>query len=67
MSFSIPINRHQFSRRRFLHGTGVAMALPWLESVPVWGQETLTKADVPTAAPKRLAVMFMANGVNAKY
>jgi hypothetical protein len=60
-------NRHQFSRRRFLHGAGVVMALPWLESVPVWGVEPLTKQGLPAAGPKRLAVMFMANGINQKY
>ncbi len=43
------------------------MALPWLESLPVWGAEPLTKAGVPAAGPKRLAVLFMANGVNPKY
>ena len=44
-------NSRELSRRRFLRGTGVVMALPWLESLPVWGAE-------PTAArprPKRLA------------
>lgn len=45
-------------RRLFLKGTGVAMCLPWLESLPVWGRETTT---VP---PKRFAVLFMANGVH---
>jgi hypothetical protein len=30
---------HQFSRRAFLRGTGVSMALPWMESVNVWGDE----------------------------
>jgi len=34
------------------------MALPWLESLPVWGAEPMA------APPKRLAVLFMANGVN---
>ena len=29
--------RHRASRRTFLRGAGVTMALPWLESVPVWG------------------------------
>jgi hypothetical protein len=43
------------------------MALPWLESVPVWGAEPLTKAGEPAATPRRLAVLFMANGVNQKY
>ena len=60
-------NPRQFSRRRFLHGAGVVMALPWLESIPVWGAEPLTKQGLPAAGPKRLAVMFMANGINQKY
>ena len=59
--------QHRLSRRKFLRGAGVVMALPWLESVPVWGEETVTKAGDPAAAPKRLAVPFMANGVNPKY
>ena len=29
--------RHRISRRTFLRGVGVTMALPWLESIPVWG------------------------------
>src|SRR5262245_7186511 len=48
---------NSISRRMFLRGAGVTMALPWLESVPVWG------ADAP-AAPKRFAALFMACGVN---
>jgi hypothetical protein len=57
----------QISRRRLLRGAGVVMALPWLESIPVWGAEPLSKDGTPTATPKRLAVLFMANGVNQKY
>ena len=53
-------NSQELSRRRFLRGTGVVMALPWLESLPVWGAEPMTAA----AAPKRLAILFMGNGVN---
>ena len=53
-------NRAQLSRRRFLRGTGVVMALPWLESLPVWGAQPLCAA----ATPRRLAILFMANGVN---
>src|SRR5262249_11478345 len=52
-------NSRELSRRRFLRGTGVVMALPWLESLPVWGAELES-----TAAPKRLAIPFMGNGVN---
>jgi hypothetical protein len=55
------------SRRRMLHGAGVAMALPWLESIPVWGAEPLTTGDEPAPPPRRLAVLFMANGINQKY
>jgi uncharacterized protein DUF1552 len=67
MSTPLPGHRPQFSRRRFLRGAGVVMALPWLESLPVWGAEPLTKQGLPAAAPKRLAVLFMANGINQKY
>ena len=56
--------RYQISRRRFLHGAGVMMALPWLESIPVWGAETMKPDGMPAAVPKRLAVLFMSNGVN---
>ena len=48
----------RFNRRTFLCGAGVTMALPWLESIPVWGSPT------DAAPPKRFAALFMANGVN---
>ncbi len=51
------------SRRTVLRGVGVAMALPWLESIPVWGAVN----DAATGAsplPKRLGVLFQANGIN---
>ena len=54
-------NRHQVSRRRFLHGAGVMMALPWLESVPVWGAQPM-RCQAPRR--RRLAILFMGNGVN---
>jgi len=50
-------------RRTFLRGVGVTMALPWLESVPVWGADTVTKAGV-APLPKRFAALFMGCGVN---
>lgn len=52
------------SRRTFLRGVGVTMALPWLESVPVWGAET---AGGPSATPKRFAALFMGNGINGDH
>ena len=53
--------KHQFSRRRLLRGLGVSMALPWLESLPVWGD------DKPSSeAPVRLGVLFSGNGFHSK-
>ncbi len=49
------------SRRTFLRGVGVTMALPWLESVPVWGAAASASAS---ACPKRFAALFMGCGVN---
>src|SRR5215470_19762757 len=51
------------SRRVFLRGAGVAMTLPWLESLPVWGTAE-PEAKGVSAVPKRFVVQFMGNGVN---
>jgi hypothetical protein len=51
------------SRRHFLRGLGVAVGLPWLESVNAWGA-TATASDGVAQAPRRMAVVFMGNGVN---
>jgi hypothetical protein len=51
-------SRSAVSRRIFLKGTGVAMSLPWLESLPVWGREAAAKP------PQRFAALFMGNGVH---
>ncbi|MEM7476330.1 MAG: DUF1552 domain-containing protein [Planctomycetota bacterium] len=48
------------SRRTLLRGVGVAMALPWMESLAVWGGEQ----ESAEQGPKRLATLFMANGIN---
>lgn len=57
------------SRRTLLRGAGVAMALPWMESIRVWGAVTPAVADVePSAAfPKRFAALFMGNGINGNH
>jgi len=49
---------YHLDRRTVLKGAGVTMALPWLESLPVWGKEP------EEAAPLRFATLFMANGIN---
>src|SRR3954451_24862708 len=53
----------QASRRAFLRGAGVTMALPWLESVPVWGASTGAAGPFP----KRFAVIFMGKGINGNH
>lgn len=50
-------------RRLVLQGAGVAMSLPWLESVPVWGMLPSTEPESATY-PKRFAALFMACGIN---
>jgi hypothetical protein len=53
----------RLSRRQFLRGTGVALGLPWLESISAFGSPVAAKSKLPEA-PRRLAVMFIGNGVN---
>ena len=70
MIFSSAIERdfmhnHQYGRRSFLRGVGVSMALPWLESYKVWGDETRS-SDPSSEAPVRLAVLFSGNGFHSK-
>ena len=51
----------QTSRRHFLRGVGVALALPWMESLPLLGQSAAAvKANTP---PLRLGIVFFSNGV----
>ncbi len=52
-------NTAQTSRRNFLRGAGVALTLPWLESLPVFAQGTKA-ANKP---PLRFAHIFFSNGV----
>ena len=54
------------SRRTFLRGVGVTMALPWLESLPVWGAAPLP-GGAPAPFPKRFAALFMGNGINPNH
>jgi hypothetical protein len=64
-----------FSRRHFLRGVGVALALPWLESMP-WAGSSAAAAGLPAGAaaagaqaaakagpPLRLGIVFFSNGV----
>ena len=57
---------HQFSRRTFLRGVGVTMALPWMESLNVWGDTPPLSLRPASEAPVRLAVLFSGNGFHSK-
>ena len=49
------------SRRRFIRGLGIAMSLPWLESLNSFGAASAGVSG-ESGAPRRLAVCFMGNG-----
>ena len=49
---------NQKSRRNFLRGAGVALTLPWLESLPIFAQDN--KANKP---PIRFAHVYWSNGI----
>ncbi len=51
----------KISRRTVLRGAGVTLALPWLESIPVWGAEP---AGEEGEFPQRFAALFMACGIH---
>jgi len=50
--------RNLVSRRTILRGAGVALALPWMESLSFGATTTI---------PQRFGVMFMANGINGNH
>ena len=60
------MNAHHFSRRTFLRGVGVTMALPWMESVTVWGDTPPASVRPASEAPVRMAVLFSGNGFHSK-
>lgn len=55
----------QLSRRTVLRGLGVSMALPWLESLTVWGDEPQS-TDPASQPPVRAAVLFAGNGFHGR-
>jgi hypothetical protein len=55
-------DRHP-SRRHFLRGMGVALALPWMESMPLLAQAPATGAATANTPPLRLGIVFFSNGV----
>ncbi len=59
-------DKSRIDRRTVLRGVGVVMALPWLESIPVWGDNSVAVGS-PQPLPKRFAALFMGNGINSKH
>jgi hypothetical protein len=55
---------YPMSRRTMLRGLGVTMALPWLESLPVWGDEQPKHSA--SEPPVRLACLFSGNGFHSR-
>ncbi|MBI1842273.1 MAG: DUF1552 domain-containing protein [Verrucomicrobia bacterium] len=59
------MSNYRLTRRAMLRGLGVTMALPWMESLPVWGDEPAGRRR-SSEAPVRLAVLFSGNGFHSK-
>ena len=51
---------HQKSRRNFLRGAGVALTLPWLESLPLLAADESKPSNKP---PVRFGCVYFSNGV----
>src|SRR5580698_7592017 len=65
MSFFDAFDSKRLTRRAMLRGVGVTMALPWLESLPAWADDSAT--GKPAAEPPvRMAVLFAGNGFHSK-
>lgn len=52
------------SRRHFLRGAGVALALPWMESLPAFADTSAPAAKAAASKPPvRFGVVYFSNGV----
>ena len=54
----------RISRRSVLRGLGATIALPWFESLPVWGAVPKSSSNEP---PVRFACVFAGNGFASKH
>ncbi|MDH3583950.1 MAG: DUF1552 domain-containing protein [Phycisphaerae bacterium] len=61
---------YRLSRRRMLRGLGVSVALPWMESISVWGDESggkrAARGTGGSEPPVRFACLFAGNGFHKK-
>lgn len=58
------MDRSAKSRRHFLRGAGVALALPWMESLPLKAAPTKSASNKP---PLRYACVYFSNGVEPEH
>ncbi len=55
---------NQTSRRQFLRGAGVALTLPWMESLPLFAQDGKAAVTADASKPPiRFAHIYFSNGV----
>ena len=55
--------KHDISRRTMLRGLGVTMALPWLESLRVWG-DVAKGAKKASESPVRMAIFLRGDALD---
>ncbi|MFN0085887.1 MAG: DUF1552 domain-containing protein [Blastocatellia bacterium] len=60
-------NEKPRSRRNFLRGAGVALALPWLESLPIAARDGGKAVADGGKPPVRLAHIYFSNGVEPEH
>ena len=59
-------SKSSLSRRTILRGVGVSMALPWMESIRLWGDSPSGSARALNQPPVRTAVLFSGNGFHSQ-
>lgn len=61
--------RRNLSRRSFLRGASLSLALPWLESIPVFGNVAAAELNevVSGKPPVRFGCLFFSNGVEPEH
>ncbi|MBT4692501.1 MAG: DUF1552 domain-containing protein, partial [Planctomycetaceae bacterium] len=59
------MSNKRLSRRAMLRGVGCTVALPWMESMSVWGDEVSATND-GNMAPVRMAVLFSGCGYHSQ-
>ena len=68
ISLSIHHHQHTLPRRTFLKGTGISLALPWLDAMSTNSRSVTTAGDIsPNETPRRAVFCFFGLGINAHH